>query len=103
MSAAHFQVALPGSRRTSWGIVALWRLPRATTLPYFSAILLFPCGYYLFHVKPDFRQAIEPEITVLVTAGLLGRKLGANGQLTRARALAGGITQNYSKVLERTP
>jgi 4-amino-4-deoxy-L-arabinose transferase-like glycosyltransferase len=49
----------------------LWRENRAVVLPYLWLIAIFPAIYYVTHVMPDYRQPIEPEITVLVAAGIL--------------------------------
>ena len=34
--------------------------------------MIFPLPYYFTHSSADYRQPIEPEIIVLVTAGIFG-------------------------------
>jgi 4-amino-4-deoxy-L-arabinose transferase-like glycosyltransferase len=56
------------------GMKRLWRRNKAACLPYLCVIAIFPLSYYVTHVKPDFRQAIEPEIVVLTILGMFGGK-----------------------------
>jgi hypothetical protein len=49
----------------------LWRENKTAALPYLWLIAVFPAIYYLTHVIPDYRQPIEPEITILVAVGIL--------------------------------
>jgi 4-amino-4-deoxy-L-arabinose transferase-like glycosyltransferase len=53
------------------GARRVWRENRAAALPYFLLLAVFPAIYYTTHVIPDYRQPIEPEITVLVAVGIL--------------------------------
>jgi 4-amino-4-deoxy-L-arabinose transferase-like glycosyltransferase len=56
------------------GTKRLWRDNRSGALPYVWLIAIFPVIYYVTHVIPDYRQPIEPEITVLAAAGVLSLK-----------------------------
>ncbi len=56
---------LRGLRR--WG-----RIDRAAIVPYWLALAIFPIPYYLTHSSPDYRQPIEPIITILVVIGIFG-------------------------------
>lgn len=56
------------------GVLRLWRENKTAALPYVCLIAVFPVTYYLTHVIPDYRQPIEPEITVLVAVGILSLK-----------------------------
>jgi 4-amino-4-deoxy-L-arabinose transferase-like glycosyltransferase len=56
------------------GAQRLWSENKTAVLPYVCLIAVFPAIYYLTHVMPDYRQPIEPEITVLVAAGILSLK-----------------------------
>ncbi|MGA2651438.1 MAG: glycosyltransferase family 39 protein [Terracidiphilus sp.] len=53
------------------GIRRLWRLNRATLLPYLVLIAIFPVTYYVTHPLMDYRQPIEPAIIVLAVSGVL--------------------------------
>jgi 4-amino-4-deoxy-L-arabinose transferase-like glycosyltransferase len=53
-----------------FGIRWWWRERRETFLPYGLLLLLFPAPYYLTHASMDYRAPIEPEIVILIAAGL---------------------------------
>jgi 4-amino-4-deoxy-L-arabinose transferase-like glycosyltransferase len=52
------------------GACAWWRRDRTGSLPYLLTVGLFPVTYYVTHPLMDYRQAIEPEIVILVVLGL---------------------------------
>jgi 4-amino-4-deoxy-L-arabinose transferase-like glycosyltransferase len=56
------------------GIQRLWGENRTAALPYLLLFAVFPTIYYVTHVIPDYRQPIEPEITVLAVVGVLSLK-----------------------------
>lgn len=53
------------------GLVTWRRNRRDTLLPFALLVLIFPIPYYLTHSSMDYRQPIEPELAILVTAGML--------------------------------
>jgi 4-amino-4-deoxy-L-arabinose transferase-like glycosyltransferase len=53
------------------GVRRLWRVNRAGVLPYLILIGIFPLTYYITYPLMDYRQAIEPAIVVLATAGVM--------------------------------
>ena len=53
------------------GLVAWWRRDRQRLLPFIALLALFPIPYDLTHASMDYRQPIEPELAILVTAGML--------------------------------
>jgi 4-amino-4-deoxy-L-arabinose transferase-like glycosyltransferase len=52
------------------GAFSFWRRDGTTALPYLMLIALFPLTYYVTHASPDYRQPMEPEITVLAVLGV---------------------------------
>ena len=40
-------------------------------LPFALLVVLFPIPYYLTHASVDYRQPMEPELAILITAGML--------------------------------
>ena len=56
------------------GAQRLWGENRAAAVPYLLLFAVFPAIYYVTHVIPDYRQPIEPEITVLAVVGVLSLK-----------------------------
>lgn len=72
------------------GVVRFWRGNRAEGLPYFILIAVFPLTYYLTLALMDYRQPIEPEIMVLVIAGLFPLRNSRSGQWIGAERAAGG-------------
>jgi 4-amino-4-deoxy-L-arabinose transferase-like glycosyltransferase len=56
------------------GVQRLWREDKTAALPYVALFAVFPAIYYVTHVIPDYRQPIEPEITVLAVVGILSLK-----------------------------
>jgi hypothetical protein len=53
------------------GLVSWGRARRRTLLPFALLVALFPIPYYLTHASMDYRQPIEPELAILITAGML--------------------------------
>lgn len=53
------------------GLVTWRRNAQGTLLPFALLVALFPIPYYLTHASMDYRQPIEPELAILVTAGML--------------------------------
>jgi 4-amino-4-deoxy-L-arabinose transferase-like glycosyltransferase len=53
------------------GVVTWWRRDRQHLLPFVVLVVLFPIPYYLTHASMDYRQPIEPELAILITAGML--------------------------------
>lgn len=53
------------------GLVVWWRRDRQRLLPFLALLVLFPIPYYLTHSSVDYRQPIEPELAILMTAGML--------------------------------
>jgi hypothetical protein len=53
------------------GLVAWGRSRLDTLLPFALLVVVFPIPYYLTHSSMDYRQPIEPELVMLVTAGML--------------------------------
>ncbi len=52
--------------------LATWRRNQlGALLPFALLLLAFPIPYYLTHASMDYRQPIEPELAILVTAGML--------------------------------
>jgi hypothetical protein len=54
-----------------FGLVGWSARERRTLLPFALLVVLFPIPYYLTHASMDYRQPIEPELAILVTAGML--------------------------------
>jgi hypothetical protein len=40
-------------------------------IPFALLVVLFPIPYYLTHASMDYRQPVEPELAILITAGML--------------------------------
>ena len=53
------------------GLVGWWQRDRQRLLPFVALVALFPIPYYLTHASMDYRQPIEPELAILITAGML--------------------------------
>jgi hypothetical protein len=53
------------------GLVTWRRNVRGTLLPFVLLVVLFPIPYYLTHTSMDYRQPMEPELAILITAGML--------------------------------
>jgi 4-amino-4-deoxy-L-arabinose transferase-like glycosyltransferase len=53
------------------GLVGWTRRERGSLLPFAMVVVLFPIPYYLTHASMDYRQPVEPELAILVTAGML--------------------------------
>lgn len=53
------------------GLVAGWQRDKERLLPFLALVVLFPVPYYLTHSSMDYRQPVEPEMAILVTAGML--------------------------------
>jgi hypothetical protein len=45
-------------------------------------VVLFPVPYYLTHASMDYRQPMEPELAILVTAGMLAVRDRVTAQAT---------------------
>jgi 4-amino-4-deoxy-L-arabinose transferase-like glycosyltransferase len=54
-----------------FGIVMWPSKERSKLLPFAALLIVFPLPYYLTHASMDYRQPIEPEMAILVTAGML--------------------------------
>lgn len=54
-----------------YGLVTWSRNRRGTLTPFALLIAVFPIPYYLTHASMDYRQPVEPELVILVTAGML--------------------------------
>lgn len=52
------------------GVSRFWRENRSEGFPYFILIAIFPLTYYLTLALMDYRQPIEPEVMILVIAGM---------------------------------
>ncbi len=52
------------------GMAQLFRRNRTAAFPYMVFLLIFPLTYYITHPLMDYRQPIEPEITILVVLAL---------------------------------
>jgi len=69
-----------------------WRRDRDAALPYLLSIALFPIAYYISHPLMDYRQPIEPEIVILVVAGLravkarMGSRVKESGTMRESEA-----------------
>ncbi len=64
------------------GLVTSWRNRRGTLLPFALLVVLFPIPYYLTHASMDYRQPIEPELAILITAGMLAVRDRVTAQAT---------------------
>ncbi|HTV09739.1 MAG TPA: glycosyltransferase family 39 protein [Candidatus Aquilonibacter sp.] len=53
------------------GLAGWWRRDRQRLLPFLAVVILFPIPYYLTHASVDYRQPVEPELAILITAGML--------------------------------
>ena len=53
------------------GLVTWGRNRRDTLLPFALLVAVFPIPYYLTHASMDYRQPVEPELAILITAGML--------------------------------
>ena len=53
------------------GLIAWGRNHRHTLAPFALLVAVFPIPYYLTHASMDYRQPVEPELAILVTAGML--------------------------------
>ncbi|HEV2576383.1 MAG TPA: glycosyltransferase family 39 protein [Acidobacteriaceae bacterium] len=53
------------------GLITWRRNQSSTLLPFALLLITFPIPYYLTHASMDYRQPIEPELAILVTAGML--------------------------------
>jgi hypothetical protein len=53
------------------GLVTWGRNRHDTLLPFALLIAVFPIPYYLTHASMDYRQPVEPELAILITAGML--------------------------------
>jgi len=53
------------------GLVTWGRNHRHTLVPFALLVSIFPIPYYLTHASMDYRQPVEPELAILVTAGML--------------------------------
>jgi hypothetical protein len=53
------------------GLVTWRRNRQGTLLPFVLLVVLFPIPYYLTHASMDYRQPVEPELAILITAGML--------------------------------
>ena len=53
------------------GLVGWTRRERGALLPFAMVVALFPIPYYLTHASMDYRQPVEPELAILMTAGML--------------------------------
>lgn len=54
---------------TFLGARALFLRHRRAALAFAAVLVMFPIPYYLTHASMDYRQPIEPEVTVLVVTG----------------------------------
>jgi hypothetical protein len=64
------------------GLVTWWRNSRGTVLPFALLVVLFPIPYYLTHASMDYRQPMEPELAILITAGMLAVRDRVTAQAT---------------------
>jgi hypothetical protein len=64
------------------GLATWWRNRRDTLLPFALLVVLFPVPYYLTHASMDYRQPMEPELAILVTAGMLAVRDRVTAQAT---------------------
>jgi 4-amino-4-deoxy-L-arabinose transferase-like glycosyltransferase len=53
------------------GFVWLWRRDRSALLPFALLVVVFPLPYYFTHASMDYRAPIEPQLVILITAGVL--------------------------------
>ena len=53
------------------GLVSWGRSRWETLLPFALLVAVFPIPYYLTHASMDYRQPVEPELVMLITAGML--------------------------------
>jgi len=53
------------------GLVSWGRSRGDTLLPFALLVAVFPIPYYLTHASMDYRQPVEPELVMLITAGML--------------------------------
>jgi 4-amino-4-deoxy-L-arabinose transferase-like glycosyltransferase len=53
------------------GLVTWRRNRQGTLIPFALLVVLFPIPYYLTHASMDYRQPVEPELAILITAGML--------------------------------
>jgi 4-amino-4-deoxy-L-arabinose transferase-like glycosyltransferase len=53
------------------GVITWAQRQRSSLLPFALLLVVFPVPYYLTHSSMDYRQPIEPELAILVTAGML--------------------------------
>ena len=71
------------------GLVGWGRSRFDTLLPFALLVVLFPIPYYLTHASMDYRQPIEPELAILVTAGMLAVCDRVKAESTEAIEIAG--------------
>jgi 4-amino-4-deoxy-L-arabinose transferase-like glycosyltransferase len=71
------------------GLVGWVRRDRGTLLPFALLVAVFPIPYYLTHVSMDYRQPIEPELAILVTAGMLAVRDRVTVQATQGIEITG--------------
>lgn len=64
---------------------------RETLLPFAMLVALFPIPYYLTHASMDYRQPIEPELAILVTAGMLAVRDRVTAQAAQPIDLGGDL------------
>jgi 4-amino-4-deoxy-L-arabinose transferase-like glycosyltransferase len=79
------------------GAGSLWRWDRSAALPYVMLMAIFPVTYYFTHSSPDYRQPIEPEIIVLVVAGILSLR-----EIARARIEAKAAEEEQGELVTST-
>jgi 4-amino-4-deoxy-L-arabinose transferase-like glycosyltransferase len=65
-----------------FGLITWGRNHREMLLPFALLLIVFPIPYYLTHASMDYRQPIEPELAILVTAGMLAVRDRVRAQAT---------------------
>jgi hypothetical protein len=53
-----------------------------------ALVAVFPIPYYLTHASMDYRQPIEPELAIVVTAGMLAVRDRVTAQETEGIEIA---------------
>ena len=71
------------------GLAGWARRDRGAALPFAILLAVFPVPYYLTHASMDYRQPIEPELAILVTAGMLAVRDRVRATATESIEIAG--------------
>jgi 4-amino-4-deoxy-L-arabinose transferase-like glycosyltransferase len=70
------------------GLLGWARRDRSKLLPFVALVAVFPIPYYLTHASMDYRQPIEPELAIMVTAGMLAVRDRVTAQETEGIEIA---------------